>query len=631
MAVRRIHIVMLALGLVGVLGFTIVHGAAQPAPTPFGADQDSDKSKNTGPDLALPPIPPAAGPDLMVPPKPVPDVPKPDVAPMPTLVLPPMPTVTPPVPVKSDDAGIDLKPVLPPKVTKPESKPELPTPAGPEMSPPLSTAGVPSNRVAPGLTIETVVPDAVPLGKEINYEIVVRNAGPVPVSGVRIEDEVPVGSKYIGGEPIADVSLNTLRWAVGEMSVGTEKHIKVTVKPGGDGDYKTNPRVTLTATTANTVKITRPKLAAAVGGPESVLINEVAAFTIQVKNEGSGPANKVKIHVALPPGLQHPQQREGSPVEAELPALAPGETRTVTLKTTAIQPGPQTCELTVMGESCPAVTAKTTALVQKPMLEARLVSPGKAMVRGEPTFTLEVSNPGNATTPGVQAAVSFPEGLEFVSAPDGGNYEPGSRTVTWNLGALPAGTKKNLTFKLRAGVAGKIEVKAIAASPIRLAEKPIDARSAAGADAGNIDVASSSKAAGKPLEARSLAVVQVEGVPAVAFEVVNLDNPAEVGKEVTYEIRVLNQGTRPLTNVRIGATLTDGLAVSSVTGPTRHTATGQTVAFEAIPRMAVKADVVIRIRAKGTTAGDLRCKVQLSCDELKQPVFKEESTMFYQP
>ena len=50
------------------------------------------------------------------------------------------------------------------------------------------------------------------------------------------------------------------------------------------------------------------------------------------------------------------------------------------------------------------------------MLEAHLVSPGKAMVRGEPTFTLEVANPGNAPTPNVQAAVSFPEGLEFVSA-----------------------------------------------------------------------------------------------------------------------------------------------------------------------------------------------------------------------
>src|SRR5262249_62335112 len=99
-----------------------------------------------------------------------------------------------------------------------------------------------------------------------------------------------------------------------EMAVGSEKHIKVTAKPGAEGDYKTNPRVTLTAATANSVKITRPKLTAAVAGPEAVLINEEAAFTIQVKNEGSGPASKVKIHVSLPPGLRHPQQRAARPL-----------------------------------------------------------------------------------------------------------------------------------------------------------------------------------------------------------------------------------------------------------------------------------------------------------------------------
>jgi uncharacterized repeat protein (TIGR01451 family) len=258
-----------------------------------------------------------------------------------------------------------------------------------------------------------------------------------------------------------------------------------------------------------------------------------------------------------------------------------------------------------MGDACAAVTAKATCMVQKPMLEAKLIGPGKAMVRSEPTFTLEVSNPGNTSTPNVQAAASFPDGLEFVSASDGGNYEPGSRTVTWNIGPQAAGAKKSLTFKLRAGVAGKIEVRAIAASPIIVDEKPLDARSSA--------------------------VVQIDGVPAVAFEVVNLDNPAEVGKEITYEIRVLNQGTCALTNVRLAAALSDGLSIGSVTSPTKQTTTGQNITFEAIPRLAVKADMVIRIKAKGITVGDLRCKVQLSCDQLKQPVFKEESTMFFQP
>ena len=620
---RRIHFAMLALGLVGVMGFTIVQGAAQPAPSPSGTRKGADPIV-VPTDFATPKIGGDKETTPTLPAGPVADVVIPPLPPMPSIELPTKPDLK-PVPAKSgkdtpaspvalptipkpdltDVPEIEMRPVVPPPTLKPEpARTEVKSPMSIISSPGFPT-GVLSNRVAPSVTIETTVPDAVPLGKDISYEIVVRNTGLIPVSGVRVEEEIPPGAHYLGGEPMADLSLNTLRWNLGELVAGAEKRLKLTVKPVGENDYATSPRATFTTTTPNTIKITRPKLAASVTGPETILFNEEASFTIQVKNEGTGPATKVKIHVALPAGLRHPQQRDGSPVEAELPTLAAGETKSVTLKTIAMQAGLQTCELTVMGESCGAVTAKATCMVQKPMLETRLVGPGKAMVRGEPSFTLEVNNPGNAPTPNVQAAVSFPDGLEFVSASDGGNYEPGSRTVTWNMGAQAAGSKKSLSFKLRASVAGKIEIRGIAASSIKVDDKPVDGRSSV--------------------------VLQVDGVPAVGFEVVNLDNPAEVGKEVTYEIRMLNQGTCPLTNLRIAAAMSEGLTVSTVAGPTKHTAAGQTVTFDPIPRLAVKADVVIRIKAKGMTAGDLRCKVQLFCDQLKQPVFKEESTVFFQP
>jgi uncharacterized repeat protein (TIGR01451 family) len=601
MAVRRIHIAMLALGLVGLTGVTLVQGAAQPAPA-SGADPvvlPSQVSFPAGPALAKGKEHSKPIPDVVIPPAPPKPGDKADPAKPDSLIL-PVPVEPPDSrPLPPDEPGIDLNPpsLPPPAGARPDAKPATPAPLSP---PSLALSGVPSNRVSPNITLETVVPDAIGLGKDATYEIVVRNAGAVPVAGVRVEEEMPAGTRYLGGEPQAEVSLNTLRWAVGDLPAGAEKAIKLTVRPTGDADYKTSPRVTYTAATTNTIKVTRPKLTAAVTGPDAVQINEEAAFTIQVKNEGSGPAHKVKIHVALPPGLRHPQQRDGSPVEAELPVLAPGESRSVTLKTTAVQAGPQVCELTVAGEACPAMSSKATTMVQQPLLEARLASPGRAMVRGEPVFTLEVANPGNATTPNVQAAASFPEGLEFVSASDGGNYEPGTRTVTWNLGSQAAGAKKSVTVKLRASVAGKLAVRTVAMSP------------------------------GMKLKAEAESVVQVEGVPAVAFEVVNLDNPAEVGKEVTYEIRVVNQGTCPLTNVRLAVALTDGLSVTGVTGPGKYQQAGQTLAFEPIPRLAVKADVVVRLKAKGTAAGDQRCKVQLSCDQLKQPVFKEEMTNFFQ-
>ena len=627
---RRIHIALMALGLVGVLGVTIAQTAAQPAPIGFGGV----KAPVTGPTVpALPPAvgsaadimppPPDRGPEINLPPT-LPDVALPPAAPaLPAAkpepsadgkLPPPAADGKPPAPVGPAKPVDGPPPVIKTGMPEPAraevAKPTFadPTPIVPPAvaaTPAAATGPAAPQRANPNVVLETVVPDAVPLGKDVSYEIVVRNTGPIPVTGVKVEDDLPAGARYVGGEPLAEVTPGALGWSLGELAAGAEKHLKVTVKPAGEGDYHTSPKVTFTAAAGNVVKITRPKITASITGPEAVLINDEAAFVIQVKNEGTGPAHKVKIHVSLPHGLRHPQQRDGSPVEAELPVLAAGETKSVTLKTKALEAGTQSCELTVLAEACGAVTSKAATQVQKPMLEARLVSPGKAMVRGEPTFTLEVANPGNAPTPNVQAAVSFPEGLEFVSASDSGNYEPGSRTITWNLGAHPAGGKKALSFKLRAGLHGKLEVRAVAASPTKVGDKP--------------------------LEARSTAVLEVEGVPAVGFEVVNVDNPAEVGKDVTYEIRITNQGTRPLTNLKLAAVLSDGLTLSGVTGPVKHAASGQTVGFEPIPRLAVKADVVVRMKARGTTAGDLRCKVQLSCDQLKLPVFKEESTVFFKP
>jgi uncharacterized repeat protein (TIGR01451 family) len=173
--------------------------------------------------------------------------------------------------------------------------------------------------------------------------------------------------------------------------------------------------------------------------------------------------------------------------------------------------------------------------------------------------------------------------------------------VTWNLGAQAAGAKKQLTLKLRASVSGKIAVRALA------------------------------QASGTKIKSEAEAVIQVDGVPALSFEVANIDNPAEVGKEVTYEIRVVNQGTCPLTNMKIAAVVSEGLSILDVKGPTKHTINGQSITLEPVQKLAVKADIVIRVKAKGTIAGDMRCKVQLLCDQLKQPVVKEESTVFFMP
>ena len=57
-------------------------------------------------------------------------------------------------------------------------------------------------------------------------------------------------------------------------------------------------------------------------------------------------------------------------------------------------------------------------------------------------------------------------------------------------------------------------------------------------------------------------------------------------------------------------------------------ATGQQLTFDPIPSLGVKGEMIYRVRVKGNAAGELRIRVQLSCDQLKTPVVKEESTTF---
>ncbi len=51
--------------------------------------------------------------------------------------------------------------------------------------------------------------------------------------------------------------------------------------------------------------------------------------------------------------------------------------------------------------------------------------------------------------------------------------------------------------------------------------------------------------------------------------------------------------------------------------------------FDPIPTLAVKGEAVYRVKVRGTAAGDLRFRVQLTCDQVRTPVVKEESTRFY--
>jgi hypothetical protein len=67
----------------------------------------------------------------------------------------------------------------------------------------------------------------------------------------------------------------------------------------------------------------------------------------------------------------------------------------------------------------------------------------------------------------------------------------------------------------------------------------------------------------------------------------------------------------------------------NATGPVRYREEGKTVVFETVEKLAPRADAIFRINCKALEAGNVRFKIQVTSDNLTDPVVKMEPTVIY--
>jgi uncharacterized repeat protein (TIGR01451 family) len=463
------------------------------------------------------------------------------------------------------------------------------------------------------VTVEAVCPDSVVFGQEFRYDLIVRNGGNVAVQNVRVEDEIPAGARYVGSDPPAELTGDKLVWMIGTLDAAGEKRVAVRVRSIEEGELRSRATVSFSGSVDAKTKVTRPRVAVSVMCPEVCRAGEDAIFQIKVTNSGSGPAQNMVLQAVMSDGLYHQQ---GAKLETKLASLAAGETKTVSLPLAAVKAGMQGCQITVTADGSADALAKASVNVVEPRLQITQSGPAKCLVRAEPTYEITLSNPGTAATEPITLYAVLPDGFDYVQASDGGTFNATNRAITWKLNGLTAGSMKSVAVKLRASAAGDVVLRTLAfageqpgAVPAGLPQPPRPAK--------------------RVLEAKAETAIKAEGVAAVRFEVIDLDDPVEVGKEAVYEIRVTNQGTGACTNVQLMAACAEGTTFSNSSGPTQVKAQGQTLVFDPIPTLAVKGEEVYRVRVRGNSAGDMRFRVQLTCDQVRTPVVKEESTRFY--
>jgi uncharacterized repeat protein (TIGR01451 family) len=206
-------------------------------------------------------------------------------------------------------------------------------------------------------------------------------------------------------------------------------------------------------------------------------------------------------------------------------------------------------------------------------------------------------NQGELSDSMVQLLMSIPAGTSLESVSQTASISD-SQEVSWTFEKLAAGEKQSICATF---------------TPSQLGQ-PVFNSAVSGKRASSVS---------------SQCETRVFGIPAVLLEVIDVADPILVGKEVVYVIRVLNQGTLPLTNVKVIASMESGQRFLSGSGASEVSQQDELITPAPVPLLNPKETVEWQIVVKAEAGGDVRFNVGLLADQFSRAIMETEATFQY--
>ncbi|HMF15401.1 MAG TPA: CARDB domain-containing protein, partial [Gemmataceae bacterium] len=425
--------------------------------------------------------------------------------------------------------------------------------------------------------------------------LVVRNNTASALQEARAYVRVPAGLAVLSAEPRAAAEGRMLEWQLGALPPHQERKLRVRLSAEASGELVAQAWATFTCASSLNLHVQEPKLVLKTKASDHVTLGDSANIVFTVSNTGEGTAEQVKIQANLSDGLEH---ASGKHVELQVGSLAPGESRSATLVCAPKTGGQHVCEAVALTEAGLAARDQVTLTAAAPRLVVQAIGPGLRYLDRKALYTFRVRNPGDAPATQVVLEDAVPDGMKFLAASDGGQHDALRHHVAWRLGDIGAGQTREVRLELAAVTPGEYRQR-------------VAAQSAQG-QAANVEIRT-----------------RAEGVPTLVAEVTDTDDPVEVGAETTYEVRLVNTGSKEDTAVALACTIPDKMEFKAAQGPCRYRVQGRSVVFEALPRLAPHADALFRVTVRGIAAGDARFKIQVNSASLTEPLLRTESTRIY--
>ena len=382
---------------------------------------------------------------------------------------------------------------------------------------------------------DVVVPEIIPdktanitnpnFGDKVDYTVTVTNDGMGDANNVVIVDMLGEGLTFVSASDngVWDPVKRTVTWIV-DLAKGESKVFSVIATVSGYGNV-TNSLVVGNKTIS--VNVTVPEIIPdKTVGIENPNFGDNVTYTVKVTNDGIGDANNVVVKDILGEGLTFVDATgnytfdEATRTVTWIVDLAKGESRTFYVNAIVSGYGNVTNSL-VVGNKTTGVNVTVPEI--NPDKTANITNPNFG---DKVDYTVTVTNDGMGDANNVVIVDMLGEGLTFVSASDNGVWDPVKRTVTWIVD-LAKGESK--VFSVIATVVGY----------------------------GNV---TNSLVVGNKTAGVNVTVPEIIPDKTVDNEIPNF------GDNVTYTVKVTNDGIGDANNVVITDVLDKGLKFLNATG-----------------------------------------------------------------
>lgn len=445
---------------------------------------------------------------------------------------------------------------------------------------------------APSIEVETFGPRSIGINKPATYEVVVKNNSGTDAErilvGINLPEWVEVSNVNLttGGKEVTDGNDKArLVWTIDRIGSGKTQTATILAIPRKAEMFDVGVEWTLVPRTGKAnIRVTEPRLTMNISGPAEVEFGEVARYLVTVRNPGTGTAENVTVK--LPEALGGERSVLGD--------IPPGEEEVFQVELLARTAGDLQLVAQASADGEIEASSDRKIIVRRAKLAVTMEGPAMKFSGDVGTYTITMTNSGDATANKLMAAVALPVGAKYISGID--SVTPINDGIRWQVGPLEPGQSRNFKVSCQMNGSGDMQLEC-------------------GVRQGD-------------LAASAACLTRVETVADLVLAVEDPRGPLPTNKNVPYVVTIRNRGSRAAKQVELVVQFSEGIEPNSAAGHQHRIVPGQ-VLFSPIDVVEPGQEVSFEITAAAHQQGTHIFRAQLTCNDSDSREIAEGTTRYF--